>query len=420
MTVRYWIAALYAGATMMAGAQTTPTDTERIAKLEEQVATLTGELEKDVFGDVIPELGDSKYGMGPAASKVYNQDQGLSIGGYGEGLYQNYDDSDKTDEADFLRAIIYLGYKFDEKWVLNTEIEFEHADEAYVEFAYLDYLYSDEINFRSGLLLVPVGIINELHEPTVFLSAKRPTVEQRIIPTTWRENGAGLFGDVGKVSYKLYVVNSLDGEDFTDQGLRGGRQKGSQAKADDFSVVGRLDLQVNTEVMVGGSAYYGDQGQDLDVDAETTLVEGHVVGEWGGLKVNALAVVAQVDGAGEFSRAIATRDLADGEVLPPDADLDAVGEEMVGWYVEVGYDLFAHRSKGEAALTPFVRYEELNTQDKMEDGFVANPKNDLDIVTFGLNYQPIDEVVFKVEHQFIEDGNDDSYDQTNLAMGYIF
>ena len=81
-------------------------DSERIAALESQVAALTSDLEKDMFGDVIPELGDQVYGMGPAASKVYNQDQGLSIGGYGEALYQNFD-YDKTDEADFLRAILY-------------------------------------------------------------------------------------------------------------------------------------------------------------------------------------------------------------------------------------------------------------------------------------------------------------------------
>lgn len=399
-------------------------DTERIAALEQQVAALTAELENDVFGDVLPALGEPQHGLGVAASKVYHQDQGLSIGGYGEGLYQNFDGF-KTDEADFLRAVIYLGFKFNENWVMNTELEFEHAStsedgSASVEFAYLDRLYRPELNFRAGLLLVPVGIVNELHEPTAFLSAKRSMVESRIIPTTWRENGAGIFGDLGMVRYNLYVVNSLDGENFTGAGLRGGRQKGSQAKAEDWSVVGRVDVQPSASVLLGGSVYHGNQGQDLGVDAQTTMIEGHAVASWGGLKLNALAVMARIDGADALSRIINAADLGPDGILPPDNELDAVGEEMFGWYVELGYDLLVHADDGETSLTPFIRYENLNTQDEVPSGFTAHPENDLEIISLGINYQPIDEIVFKVEHQLIEDGNGESFDQTNLAMGFIF
>jgi hypothetical protein len=67
-----------------------------------------------------------------------------------------------------------------------------------------------------------------------------------------------------------------------------------------------------------------------------------------------------------------------------------------------------------------VRVEQLDTQDKAAEGTVADPANDLDIVTVGLNYKPIDEIVFKLEHQFIKDGNGDRLDQSNLAMGYVF
>lgn len=415
------------GCAAMAGmpyADETASDSERITALELQVSALTKELEKDRFADVVPELGETHFGMGPGASKVYNQDQGLSIGGYGEGLYQNFE-GDKTDEADFLRAIIYLGYKFNDKWVLNTEFEFEHASTSEdgstsVEFAYLDYLMNPALNLRAGLVLVPVGVINELHEPTVFLSATRPLVENRIIPTTWRENGAGLFGEAGIVSYKLYVVNSLDAEGFSASGIRGGRQKGSEAKADDFSVVGRVDVTPNDIMTVGSSVYYGDQGQDLDVDGTLTLIEGHVIAKWAGFKLTALAVQAEVDAAAELSRAIAASGLAEGEALPADADISAVGEEMFGWYVELGYDLLSVNGEGEASLTPYIRYEELNTQDKVASGFTKNPANDLEVFTFGLNYQPIDEIVFKAEQQLIEDGNGNSADQFNLAMGYVF
>lgn len=392
-------------------AETNVSADARITALEEQLQALTGEVEKDRFGDVIPELGESIYGMGPSASKVYNKDQGLSIGGYGEVLYQNYNgsDLDKTDSFDMLRAILYFGYKFNDKWVLNTEIEFEHANEAFVEFAYLDYLHSEELNFRGGLVLLPVGIVNELHEPTVFLGAKRSMLESSIIPTTWRENGGGIFGDVGAASYKLYVVNSLDGEGFTAGGIRGGRQKGSKAKAEDFSVVGRLDYEIAQGVTVGGSVYGGEQGQDMGVDAGFVLGEAHLMARKGGFTFNALATGSQLSNAD---------DLSDANSLGAD---DYIGEQMFGWYTELGYDVLAGSDKGELQLTPYVRLEQVDTQSKKAEGSTVDADlYNYDIITVGLNFKPIDEVVIKLEHQFIKNGNNDSLDQTNLAMGYVF
>src|SRR5690606_5504586 len=118
------------------------------------------------------------------------------------------------------------------------EIEFEHAStgqggEVSVEFAYLDYLATPHLGVRAGMVLVPMGFVNELHEPTTFLGTTRPLTESTIIPTTWRENGAGVFGDIGDFSYRAYVINGLDAVGggssraggFSAAGLRGGRQK---------------------------------------------------------------------------------------------------------------------------------------------------------------------------------------------------
>ena len=110
-------------------------------------------------------------------------------------------DSGKTDTFDLLRAILYFGYKFDDRFVFNSEIEFEHSTtsesgSASVEFAYLDYLFKPGFNVRGGLLLVPMGLVDELYEPTTFLGAKRPETERRIIPSTWRENGLGAHGSI--------------------------------------------------------------------------------------------------------------------------------------------------------------------------------------------------------------------------------
>ena len=405
----------------LAGKARAQSDTARLDELERQAGVLAREIEKLKLQDVAIEPGDRAFGLSPSASKVYFKDHGVSLGGYGEALYQNFDDQDKTDEWDFLRMVLYAGYKYNEKFVLNTELEVEHAaddkeGEVAVEFAYLDYLWRPELNLRGGLLLVPVGLISEYHEPTTFLSARRPDVESRIIPSTWRENGVGLFGDVAGFSYKAYLMNGLDGEDFTAAGLRGGRQKGSKAKADDLAGVARLDYTAVDGLMIGASVYYGDSGQDLPFSLETLLYEAHLDWDWKGLEVRALVAAAEVDGAADLNNYL----LASSEGEPEPAPLDPVGEQMQGWYVQVGYDLFSVLRPGEASLTPFVRYEELNTQDKVPAGFTASGKNDTEILTVGLNFKPIAEIVTKVEYQFYDNASDSASDQLNVGLGYIF
>jgi hypothetical protein len=96
----------------------------------------------------------SAHGLGPAASKVYRAQQGVALGGYGELLYRNFVNEDKDDVFDFQRAVLYVGYKFNDKFVLNTEIEVEHAKEIFVEFAYVDYLFLPELSFRAGMVLL--------------------------------------------------------------------------------------------------------------------------------------------------------------------------------------------------------------------------------------------------------------------------
>jgi hypothetical protein len=399
-------------------------DDSRVEALERKVAMLEEAAERRQFGDVIPALGAPVHGMAAAASKVYGVKQGVSIGGYGEALYQRFD-GDKSDEFDFLRAVLYFGYKYTDQWVFNSEIEFEHAStgkegEASVEFAYLDYLASSALNFRAGLLLMPVGIANELHEPTAFLSARRPLIENSIIPTTWRENGIGLFGELaGGFSYKAYVVNGLRADGFSSGGLRGGRQKGSKAKAEDFAGVIRLDYQPMTALTTGASFYQGDSGQDLEVSANTSIVEAHMDYRSKGLEVQALYTQAEVDDAAALSR-IAGGKNDDGSAKA-DAEINAVGETLSGWYVQLGYDLMTMRSgEAEMALTPFVRYSAYNTQDSIPDGFKRSGRSDVEVTTIGVNFKPIDEVVFKVDYQMIDNAAGTGEDQLNVALGYVF
>ena len=204
-------------------AQNVLPDSMALREIQRQIEALTLELEALRLGtDIVSRADTTVLGFGPAASKVYGVQEGVSIGGYGEFIYENFSgsredssDSGKIDKADALRGIVYVGYKFDERFLFNSEIEFEHAStgqagSASLEFAYLDYRLTQSFGFRGGLLLSPMGLVNELHEPPIFLGAKRTETESRIIPTTWRENGLGIFGQAGSFGYRFYLMNSLD------------------------------------------------------------------------------------------------------------------------------------------------------------------------------------------------------------------
>jgi hypothetical protein len=402
-----------------------PADPDRLDELERRIGVLASELEQIELGEAAVRADESEYGFGPAASKIYRTDDGLSIGGYGEMLYESFDSerddgspSGATDELDFLRGIVYFGYKFNDRFLFNSEIEFEHAStgeggSASVEFAYLDYLWRPEANLRAGLLLVPMGFVNELHEPTVFLGARRPDVESVIIPTTWRENGFGLFGEVGPVAYRTYIVNGLEGAGFSAAGLRGGRQKGSHALAEDFAWVGRVDYAPMPGLTIGASAYVGDSGQDLvdangqDIELGTTILEGHAEWRWRGLELRALYAQAELDDVARFNERFD---------LTPNGSL---GEELSGGYLQAGYDVLATRSSARQ-LIPYVRWEEYDTQDSVPPGFVEDPARDVESLTLGLAFKPIDQVILKADWQDYENGAGTATDQLNVALGYIF
>jgi len=284
-----------------------------------------------------------------------------------------------------------------------------------VEFAYVDRQFGEAFNLRMGLVLLPMGWINELHEPTTFLSTHRPSMERFILPSTWREIGAGFYGDVGEFSYRAYVTNGFDASGFSAGGLRDGRQNASEAVAEDLAVSGRLDYAGLPGALFGVAAYYGDSGQERSgtggdlPSAGTTIYDLHAEYRSGGLQARALYAHAEVDDVSELNGALGF------------SGTDSIGEELEGYYVEVGYDVLSllDESRG-SSLTPFVRYESYDTQSKVPAGFAADPANDVEIWTLGIAYQPIDQIVIKLDYQDVEDGSDDGSDILSLGIGFIF
>lgn len=394
-------------------------------ELKRRIDALAQEIEQLKLGEALVEADQMRFGFGPAASKIYRTERGVSIGGYGEAVYYNYagekDDGSvgKADVTDLLRAIVYVGYKFNSKWLLNTEFEFEHgttsggAGSVSAEFVHLEYTHSPAFNMRFGLLLVPMGLVNELHEPTVYMGANRPDVEKAIMPSTWRENGLGVYGDTGLISYRAYVVNGLKGSRFSSGGLRGGRQKGGKAVSDHFALVGRVDVSPRPGFLFGGSVYYGNSGQDLarenpNVKVPTGIYEGHVDVRRSGLWLSALAAYAKLDDVAALNEALGK------------TGSGSVGETLNGFYVQVGYDLLHRTTYVGQSFMPYLRYERVNTQASVPSGYESDPANDKGSLTFGAAYQPEPRIVFKVDYKNNTNESDSGLDQFNFQVGYVF
>jgi len=400
----------------------TATADGNVKSLERKTDVLSKEVEKLRTELVIPEEPKYKsaYGLGPAASKVYQVGKGLSIGGYGEANYQAIvgDEKGKNDNADFERLVLYAGYKFTDSILFNSEIEFEHGSTedggaVSVEFAALDFFIDPMANIRAGMVLLPMGFLNTIHEPPFYFGNNRPEVERRIIPSTWREIGAGLFGEIlPNLTYTAYVVNGLNAADFNSDGIRSGRQSGSEAKAEDLAFVGRVDYapEALPGLSVGGSAYAGNSGQNQDfggqqVDAFTQLYEAHVQWKYRGLEFRTLGSWGHIDDADVLSAAKG----------------QTIGSSNYGWYTEVGYDVLPLLVKDTTQyLAPFFRYEQFDTIAGTPTGFLDDETKDRQIYQFGLNYKPIPNVVIKADYRNFTAKKGNLPDDFNLGLGFIF
>jgi hypothetical protein len=177
--------------------------------------------------------------------------------------------------------------------------------------------------------------------------------------------------------------------------------------------VGRVDWTAVPGLLAGASVYTGDSGQRLadpaggTIAARTTLFEGHLEWRARGWRLRALGVRGEVDEAGRLDRALGL------------TGAESIGEELEGWYLQAGYDVLAGRSSGRS-LTPFVRWEQVDTQAAVPAGYARDPANDVESLTVGLAFQPIDQLIFKVDYQDYDDGAGTGIDQWNVGLGWIF
>lgn len=377
-----------------------------------------------------------EYSFKNSADRLITNDRRLTLGGYGEVHYNQPLSSDTKNNGtlDVHRVVLLVGYKFNDRTQFVTEIEFEHVKEVYVEQAFLQYKINKSINFRAGLLLIPMGIVNEYHEPTTFNGIERPLVDKYISPTTWREIGLGLTGNIFPVylKYQVYLVNGFNGFDGSanlsgKNGLRKGRQKGAESFISSPNFSGKIEYYGVRGLNIGLSGYYGNtqttlyQGIGKSENESITKADSSVVGvSMVGLDARYSIVGIELRGQYYFTSLSNTSQYniftTNEEGVP-----NNLGSSMLGFYFEAGYNVFKPFKKINTALIPFVRIEAYNTQNSVEEGIAINKAYNNSLITTGLTWRMAKGAVLKADMQFLKSEADSQYATVfNAGFGVMF
>jgi hypothetical protein len=343
-----------------------------------------------------------------------NINTGVTVGGYGEMTYNQPEGN--NGELDVQRLVLLFGYKFNDKVQFVTEVELEHVEEVFVEQAFLQYSIADNVNLRGGLMLVPMGITNEYHEPTTFNGVERPSIDGSIVPTTWREIGIGVQGRFNEISlgYQAYIFNGFQSVNGTktlggSNGLRNGRQKGIQSTVNTPTFSTKLDYYGIPGLRIGLSGYFGRTQAEDAVD----MIDGSDVGI-SMIGLDARYAYKRFTARGQFIHA-SISDTEDYNTLNT-ADL---GSALQGWYLEGAFNLLPQAKQQQ--LFAFARYSDYDTHTSVSGGSLKNDSYDRDEWTLGLSYKLAPGAVVKADYQIKGDATTASaQNQLNFGIGVWF
>ncbi len=370
---------------------------ERLQKGQQETEKAVEESDKK-----IEATADAIESNGGGIPKSLEWATKTTIGGYGEHHYNSIDGGDN--KVDAHRFVLYVGHEFNDSVRFFSEFELEHGlsgdgkpGEVELEQAYIEWDYAKNHSLISGQFLVPVGILNDTHEPDTFYGVERNLVEKNIIPTTWWETGVMFKGEIAPgLSYDFALHSGLSGrsvdseDDSVSLSIRGGRQKSAKATANSLAYTGRLKytavpgLELAATVQRQQDITQGDNEEAGDDAASATLIEAHVNYTIDIFSVRALYAQWDVDSA-----------LA-----------ESLGnDEQVGWYVEPSI-------KAMDNLGFFVRYSSWNNS----AGLASSDDNE--VIDVGVNFWLTPTVVFKADYQDASDYNDK--DSVNVGLGWSF
>ncbi len=329
------------------------------------------------------------------------------IGGYGELHYNNWSAKDSSrdhKEIDFHRFVTYFNHQFNDRLRFFSELELEHSiagegknGEMELEQAYIQYDLNDKHILNGGLFLIPVGILNETHEPNTFYGVERNSVENIIIPSTWWEAGASVGGRYASgLSWDFAATSGLaisaDPEDSNVFRIRSGRQKVAKASANDLAYTGRLKYTGVPGLELAASYQLQADASQVSSDGldEGQLFSTHAIFQRGWFGLRALYAGWKFDGYA----------------------VEAAGaDRQKGWYIEPALKF----KPGNYNIGFYTRYENVDAY-RNQDQF--------DELQVGMNYWPVNNVVLKFAYRdrshdvASEKGRD--FDGFDLGLGYTF
>jgi len=365
---------------------------EKIENLEKKINQqddLKAEIE--ILKEEIEFLRFAQEESGELDDGVKSYTGGLTFGGYVDVEYSHRNDGGKSAASDFdqHRFIFDVSADLGPRMKFVSELEFEHAgSEIGMEQAYLDYKFNDSIGARAGSILVPVGRFNFLHDSPLRELTERPKVNRIIVPTTWFDIGAGLFGEGGSnkypLSWELYVMNGLqDDQDKLSSatGLRGLRKKGKSGgeETHNKALTGRVGISLNEDTLVGLSFYQTDVGA-------YTAVNGALQGQRD-LSMWAVDWERQLNSRLEW-----IGEYVSGEVDPNLARNTALGDagyDFSGWYSQLNYIL-----DDDEKYRAVFRWGETDTAESLTNG------GDITERVLGFSYRPNSNAVLKIEYHW--------------------
>lgn len=345
-----------------------------------------------------------------------NYGKAVTVGAYGELTYNQPEGN--NGELDVQRLVLLFGYKFNDKTQFVTELELEHVEEVFVEQAFVNYAVAPNVSLRGGLMLVPMGIVNEFHEPTTFNGVERPAVDNVIIPTTWREMGIGVTGRFNDLSlgYQAYVFNGFkstisDGEGGVSgflkgsNGLRSGRQKSIKSTVDSPTLSTKFDYYGIPGLRLGLAGYFGKtQAADNVEEIDGANIGISMIG------LDARYAYQRFTARGQFIHA----SLSDTEAYNNLTGRD-LGSALQGWYLEGAYNLLPQENQ--QRLFAFLRYEQYDTHADTDGGLARNDAYNRTDVTTGLSYHIAPGVVLKGDYQFRDNAASGSNVPNRLNFG---
>ena len=347
------------------------------------------ELERrlNIVSDELDRLKNSSGGSGFANR--------TTVHGYGETLWKaGTDDGAQVDQHRFVIGI----HSEISDWIhLNAEIDFEHAASALeFEFGHLDFLVSQQLNFRAGTMLMPMGNLNEFHEPNNFFTVERPDFHVNLIPSTWQQAGFGIHGAQGDYSYRLYLTNAVqsmnDTLDFNDDTfIRKGRSQINKVEVGNIAISARLEKKAP-----GGQAGFsfytgGSTGSLITQDGQTTIVVADYKTKRGALDLDFGIFKGWVEDTLEINTACGTMASA---ACGGDVPQSAFGLLMTaGVHVPEMMKMNTIHD-----IIPFIQYQKIRPQDEVGDGATYVPQSNYDVFTVGVAYKPDPKVALKANY----------------------